>query len=180
LIERIKAFAAPPSGSLPYPPASEDAVEKAERALGFPIPPLLKRCYLEVGNGGFGPGYGIVGVEGGYISDHGHLAEIYATFRRGEESEGGEWQNGLLPFCEYGCNIYSCVDCIDPDHPVYAVEDGEASPQHYTLDRFFELWLSAVNVLSPGPRDTESIEITNPFTGRKSTISRRRRRNPGG
>ncbi len=37
-------------------PAAQEAVEEAERAVGLPVPPLLRRLYLELGNGGFGPG----------------------------------------------------------------------------------------------------------------------------
>ena len=44
------------------PPARPDEVDAAEAALGFPIPLLLRRLYTEVGNGGFGPGYGLEGV----------------------------------------------------------------------------------------------------------------------
>src|SRR3954464_14202084 len=41
--------------------ASHDAVAEAEAALAHPLTPLLRRLYLEVGNGGFGPGYGVLG-----------------------------------------------------------------------------------------------------------------------
>ncbi|MGH4031337.1 hypothetical protein ACQB60_20655 [Actinomycetota bacterium Odt1-20B] len=58
LRERARAL------SLPAP-ATEAAVTEAELVIGFPLPPLLRRLYLEVANGGFGPGEGIVGVRGG-------------------------------------------------------------------------------------------------------------------
>jgi len=45
----------------PLRPASPEAVDEAEEAFGFPLPGLLRRLYAEVGNGGFGPGYGIPG-----------------------------------------------------------------------------------------------------------------------
>jgi hypothetical protein len=41
------------------PPASVAEVDAAEATLGFAIPPLLRRLYTEVGNGGFGPDYGL-------------------------------------------------------------------------------------------------------------------------
>jgi hypothetical protein len=44
------------------PPATVAEVDAAEVALGFAIPPLLRRLYTEVGNGGFGPNYGLEGV----------------------------------------------------------------------------------------------------------------------
>jgi len=38
-----------------YPPASEEAVGATEKQLGFRLPPSLRRIYLTVANGGFGP-----------------------------------------------------------------------------------------------------------------------------
>src|SRR5512134_2461662 len=52
-----------------YPPATLAPIEAAETAIGFRMPDLLRRLYLEIGNGGFGPGYGLVGVEGGYAEN---------------------------------------------------------------------------------------------------------------
>src|SRR5262245_8220936 len=117
LIEKIREYAVSRTESLPFPPVSEDAVDKAEKDLGFAIPALLKSCYLAVGNGGFGPGYGIIGVDGGYASDYGNVVETHGVLKQDQESEGHEWPNGLLPFCEWGCNIFSCVDCRDARHP---------------------------------------------------------------
>lgn len=41
-------------------------VESAEAKMGLGLPPLLRELYTQVGNGGFGPGYGVFGLEGGY------------------------------------------------------------------------------------------------------------------
>jgi len=53
----------------PLPPlqaAPIAAAQEAEQLAGVPLPPLLRRLFLEVGNGGFGPGYGVLGLRGGY------------------------------------------------------------------------------------------------------------------
>src|SRR5258708_27179168 len=42
-----------------YPPATEEQLLATEEALGFPLPPALRALYLQVANGGFGPGYDI-------------------------------------------------------------------------------------------------------------------------
>ncbi|MFG2778851.1 hypothetical protein ACGFY7_13530 [Streptomyces prunicolor] len=42
-----------PAGERP-PTAPPEAVAELEAAVGFPMPPLLKRIYLEVADGGFG------------------------------------------------------------------------------------------------------------------------------
>jgi hypothetical protein len=40
----------------PLTPAPPDAVTEAEDVVGHRLPRVLRRLYLEVGNGGFGPG----------------------------------------------------------------------------------------------------------------------------
>jgi hypothetical protein len=51
-----------------FPPTSLLVVKAAENELDFRLPPLLSRLYTQVANGGFGPGYGIFGLEGGYAN----------------------------------------------------------------------------------------------------------------
>jgi hypothetical protein len=62
IVEAVRGSAG--LGSLPAP-ATPEAVTEAEKLIGFPLPPLLRRLYLEVANGGFGPAEGILGVRGG-------------------------------------------------------------------------------------------------------------------
>jgi hypothetical protein len=49
-----------------FPPASSLLLDAAETKLGFRLPLLLRELYSQVANGGFGPGYGILGLEGGF------------------------------------------------------------------------------------------------------------------
>ncbi|CAG0932352.1 hypothetical protein TFLX_02558 [Thermoflexales bacterium] len=49
-----------------FSPATLSVVEATEKELGFKLPTLLSQLYTQVANGGFGPGYGIYGLEGGY------------------------------------------------------------------------------------------------------------------
>jgi hypothetical protein len=75
------------------------------------LPQLLSEILTEIGNGGFGPGYGLVGVEGGYAEFKGeHLAEL--------AQELGALDRKILPICNWGCGIYSCLDCGKPEAPV--------------------------------------------------------------
>jgi hypothetical protein len=173
LIQRILAHVMAGASVLPFEPASEEAVQKAERDLGFPIPTFLKACYLQVGNGGFGPGYGVIGVEGGYASDHGDLVETHAVLKCGTKSRRLKWPDRVLPFCEWGCNIFSCTDSDDVGNPVFTCDQGHLSPETYTLDGFFELWLDGVNILSYKRDAGAKVEIINPFTGKPTTVSKR-------
>ncbi len=63
LLERVaaKAAAVRPWGrpSLPEP-VDASTVAQAEAALGFPLPALLADLYLRIGDGGFGPEYGLL------------------------------------------------------------------------------------------------------------------------
>lgn len=52
-------------------PATEDEMRAAERVIGFPLPPLLRRIYGEIANGGVGPFLGVEGLPGGYSSEYG-------------------------------------------------------------------------------------------------------------
>src|SRR4051812_13692320 len=45
--------------SLPEP-VEASALTRAEAALGFTLPPLLASLYLRIGDGGFGPEYGLL------------------------------------------------------------------------------------------------------------------------
>jgi hypothetical protein len=169
LVARIRDFAPSHSRSAISPPASSEAVGEAERELGFPLPALLKACYLEVGNGGFGPAYGILGLRGGYVSDCGTLVEFYRDLRDRQEPEGKRWKAGLLPFCEWGCGMFSCVDCQDASHPVCLYEYPYISPQDCTLPEFFERWMAGLEIHTHRGQLVEHW-ITNPFTGRKTRV----------
>ena len=61
LVERVKSFVltVPLRSASHAPPVSESDLVRAEALLGFGLPPLLRQLYLHVGNGGYGPGYGL-------------------------------------------------------------------------------------------------------------------------
>lgn len=179
---QIKGYALSQPRSIPFEPVSARDVEEAEARLGFSIPTLLKLVFLKVGNGGFGPGRGgcLIGLKGGYESDFGTLVETYEQLKGDQELEGKEWKTGLLPFCEWGCNIFSCVDCNEAHHPVYSFEDFGVRPQHYTLHDFFKMWISGVDILSHDAADSESAEIVNPFTDNRTRVTKRKKKKKKG
>ena len=47
-----------------HAPLPETVIAGVEESLGFRLQPLLRRVYGEIANGGFGPGYGILGLRG--------------------------------------------------------------------------------------------------------------------
>jgi hypothetical protein len=131
------------------PPALGTAVVSTERRLGFSVPKSLRKIYLNVANGGFGPGYGVMGVEGGFTDDMGHtVADLYASYRRSDpEDATWQWPEQFLPICHWGCVIYSVVDCGRDPSPIYfadvsAKEPGEPMETILQLHKpSFEAWL---------------------------------------
>jgi hypothetical protein len=162
-----------------FPVASRPDIVKTEAELGFALPPLIRRVFLEVSNGIAGFAYDIMGLQGGCASDSGTLVEAYLTFRAGEHYETGRWKVGMLPFCNWGCAIYSCVDCADASYSVFTYEDSGVWPERYSLPEFFEMWLNGKVNFSQENVEVVTREGTNPFTGKKMTISGRRRRKLG-
>lgn len=90
IVERVRAriesgskdpggFAARP----PAPVATYASIAADEQTLCFRLPALLKRMYVEVGNGGWGPGYGLLGLTGGAKDDLGQTAvQCYGRVRQ--------------------------------------------------------------------------------------------------
>jgi hypothetical protein len=96
----------------PVPPISARQLQVAERAIGFRLPDLLRAIYMEVGNGGFGPEYGIVGTKGGAKLDGCTLESCYQDMLKlAKENTLWLWPKRLLPLANYGCGMWSCVDC---------------------------------------------------------------------
>jgi hypothetical protein len=162
---------------IPFPPANHDAIADAESRLGFHLPPTLKSLYLSLDNGGFGPGRGgkIIGVQAGHTSSAGTLVDQYNDIRNGAQYLGLTWPDRLLPFCDWGCNTFSCVDCstTNPDPAIFLATDCNPLPQNFTLNQFINLWLTDADILNLDPRSKVSAQIINPFTGAKATATAR-------
>lgn len=129
---------------LPHtPPASTSAVEQAEELVGATLPGLLKNIFLDIANGGFGPAYGVLGVEHGFRDDLQRTA--VDILKRRDEWLG--MPDNLLPLCSWGCAIYSFVHCPsgrifgwDPN-PVETEDDVPFFEQEYTLETWLDAWL---------------------------------------
>ncbi|MCW2144540.1 hypothetical protein BXY51_009146 [Actinoplanes cyaneus] len=122
----------PTSRLEPLRPAAPAAVAEAEELAGQSLPSLLRRLYLEVGNGGFGPGYGLLGLRGGHRA--GGLDALTGL------------KGGVLILCDWGCGISSELDLAtgqiwgsDPN----PAPDGVscAFPQHMTIVDWFSKWV---------------------------------------
>jgi hypothetical protein len=135
----------------PFPPATPREIEESERQLGFALSPLLRRVYLEVANGGFGPAYGMIGVLGGAGDDwRKNAVDLYTEYRKpNPKDRHWAWPAKLLPVCHLGCAMYLCVDCSDARGRVTWFEpnphcDGEPWDDAFNpLAESTDAWLSA-------------------------------------
>jgi hypothetical protein len=129
-----------------YRPLSETDLNEAERQLGFALPDLLRKIYCEVGDGGFGPGYGFYRLlEGTDEFPDETVVQLYTSFRELDpEDPSWSWPEKLLPLLDWGCAIRSCVHCSDPTLPVFRFDPNSGSIAVFSTEGYsFENWLEA-------------------------------------
>jgi hypothetical protein len=139
LIARIEAWAHDPKhacwmsrhvndGAVAARPVTSEEVSEAERRLGLKLPVLLVRLYNEIGNGGFGPGYGLLGLLSGHDEEGKgkHAIELRDSLTEtGPGYEAWSWPTQMLPVAHWGCAIYSCIDLSKEEAPVYRLDANE-------------------------------------------------------
>jgi len=133
-------------------PATSDAVRDAEESVGFRFPALLARLWTEVANGGFGPGDGIFGVDGGWADDREGttIAPFYLSMKkhRGFFGLAGKpWPERLVPICYWGGDDYSAIDCATAEGEVVdLLEDRSWRPKRkkMTFSQWMEAWVDGV------------------------------------
>ncbi|MFI9625259.1 SMI1/KNR4 family protein [Streptomyces sp. NPDC052042] len=129
-VEKL-AHGGPRWAAYPLPaPLTTEGVERAEAALGFPLPPLLTALYTRTANGGFGPAYGFLPLIGDRAPDGEESAVAqYLALRQGVAEGEWPWPEGVLPICSLGCGMYSCVDCRDEHTTVLLFEPNAGEPE---------------------------------------------------
>jgi hypothetical protein len=148
-----------------YPPATWEMVRAAEERLGFPLPTLLGRVWIEVGNGGFGPGYGLFGLEGGHVEEISRLTVPDLYFYTLEDPNSlllpldedaqlmwnappwDPWPKKLVPICDWGCGSQSAIDCSTAEGEVIDLREGiDRIPRRATFARWMEDWVNGVKL----------------------------------
>ncbi|MEU1727555.1 SMI1/KNR4 family protein [Nonomuraea sp. NPDC005692] len=125
------------------PPATETAVAEAEEAVGYPLPSLLRRLYLEVGNGGFGPRGGVIGVRGYDFWASDIYPDITASALELRTEPSGRW-SGMVQLMDWGCGIASLLDCRDPAGAMWGWDPNRCCFHHalFPQDISFADWLA--------------------------------------
>jgi hypothetical protein len=135
----------------PAPPAAtEQEVAAAEQALGFALPPALRQLYLDVADGGVGPGDGLFS-----------LSELVAKHREMTSEavgpQGQDWPAGLLPISGQDWDLVSLDrstgqlvywdleeldddDELPPDQPTWAASFVREAT---SLEAWLTSWASA-------------------------------------
>jgi hypothetical protein len=124
ILQRIRQATA--AEELP-PPAPPEAVAELEAAVGLPMPPLLKRAYLEVADGGFGRwGEALSLTDTTYrFSNSGPLLEEYVGWRALPHHPAH-----VVPLLAWGCGIWSFVDYRTPQGRLWAFDPHTPGTQH--------------------------------------------------
>ncbi|WOX23745.1 hypothetical protein [Streptomyces solicathayae] len=134
--EEASAYYADASRGPLHPPVPVAEWEQAEAAIGRRLPELLRRVYTEVGDGGFGPDYGL------------HpLAELVEIHRK--EREAGDLPPTWLQLVACGCATawYVALDEAAESPVVRYEDDGRGFDRgivHTTLP--LHAWLHAWTV----------------------------------
>lgn len=144
-----------------FPPAERGEIVTAEADLHFRLPPLLRRIYAEVADGGFGPGYGLFPVRHGREEPGQDESLVDA---RDKLAASPRWLPLLLPLCDWGCAIGSCLDCRSDDGPIVTVAGEEPFMNTgHDLRSWLRAWLAGTDLwnemFEPGP----TIMGMNPF-----------------
>jgi hypothetical protein len=139
-------------------PAMLEEVMELEAAIGYRLPEDLRKIYLEVGNGGFGPGYGLEKVH----RNDGLIAS-YNFARKLRSFDGNvKWPGSYLPICSGGCDLLGVVDLLServgflhyeigegiPSEGIDAVPFQELTEWHSpSIKSWFESWMDGKNFM---------------------------------
>ncbi|MCZ4097133.1 SMI1/KNR4 family protein [Streptomyces sp. H39-C1] len=158
IIRRIREQGS--AGKLP-PPAPPEAVVELEAAVGHPLPPLLKRIYLEVADGGFGRWNDALSLtDTTYsFSDSDRLLEEYSGW-----CERPNYPSSVVPLLTWGCAIWSLVDYSSPEGRMWGWDpnarclDHALFPEGFTLAQRICGWLDGREDFPKAPAPTDCPE----------------------
>jgi hypothetical protein len=148
------------------PPCAEARIAAAEAVLGFALPPALRQVYVEVADGGFGPGDGLYGLDA-------LLAKWRELTHEPVGPQGQEWPRNLLPIAGEDWDLI-CLDraggrlifwdvdeMADFEHEQESGDEAwnrAVKPEADSLEAWLERWLGgrtqAEQILDPDRGNT--------------------------
>lgn len=138
--------------AMQLPPAPElgtrlsmEQIRSFERDLGFEFDSFYSRLLMEVANGGFGPGDGLIGMPGGRLDEDSNSAVDIRHYLFADENGGGI-PPFVVPLCDWGDGIWSCVN-MSNSGILTVVETGVFDFGISIVD-WFELWVEGQSLWS--------------------------------
>jgi hypothetical protein len=128
------------------PLVSQEQLERCEASLGFLLRELLRRLYLEIGNGGFGPGYGFFPIPNWEAASDRTILNLYEECRQPSDQAIWKWPAGLLVVCDWGCLVRSCVYAIAPEARIFTSTEYGVHRSEWTLETWLSDWASNVDL----------------------------------
>jgi hypothetical protein len=96
------------------PPVSPAELSQAKQRLGFQLTGLLRSLYLQVGNGGFGLGYGLLAVNrNGARNAALNLVDWYLEEVNFVHPDYPPWPRFYITLCDWGDSIRSMMNAVD-------------------------------------------------------------------
>ena len=132
----------PCSGDLPTT-ASSDMIRLAEQSLGFCLHPEHRQILMSVANGGFGPAYGVLGVDDGQQPPNEfdlRIVEAHVMLCEMTVSDLA----GLAPLCNWGAANWSLLGA--QDGMVYIENEGNVYRSSLSFSEWMSAWVNGVNI----------------------------------
>jgi hypothetical protein len=161
-----QALYVPPSPPQIAPRISADDLTEAERRLGFTLHPLHRRLFIEIGNGGFGPGNGLLGLQGGHTDDEGRSVFELRELLGADEDHPG-LPDSVLPLCDFGGGMWACLD--ESTGNVLTAHEGGLTDTGQSFANWLADWVQGVNLLDKMFVFEEHAAI-NPFTKKPMVV----------
>ena len=148
-------------------PVTPEMILEAEERMGCALHPLHRRLLQEVGNGGFGPGDGLVGLGPGGLDAHGRsLVELRDILWLDAETP---LPSTVVPLCDWGDGIWSCLDMLTDT--VLTLDESGLTDTKKGLRTWLSAWIDGANLFEEMFVFEESTMI-NPFTKQVITVGR--------
>ncbi|WP_182864808.1 SMI1/KNR4 family protein [Rhodopirellula sp. JC639] len=112
-------------GQTPSPPLTAAQLKDSRETIDDPLPELLVDLYSTVGNGGFGPHGGLLGLRGGFVGLDSQMTidGMYHEFMWDvPKEEGWDWPADLLPIAEGGCGLVYCIALDSTDADIHLLD----------------------------------------------------------
>jgi len=98
-----------------------------------------------VGNGGFGPGYGLFGVNVAPASELSLSVPNVYLHSGADEAYG--WPGKLVLICEWGCALYSAIDCSTSEGGIVNVlGELDLKPTGSSFAQWMQDWADGVDL----------------------------------